>query len=478
VIQINADGIPEELRHQDRWVAWGEEGAIDVKTGNPAYTVSPDTWSTFAAALAYANEHSLGVAYALHDDGRYASIDLNGGMNPTTLEVHKVAAIFIEPLSSFTEVYPERDGVRVVVRGPLPVGTSGFWHGTVEVYDRCRFLPLTGARLAGTPTTIESRPRVVSNVWKALYRYMKQKTLVSREPDLSDEQVVAKAKRANKKFARLWKGDTSGYDFSTQADMALMTILAFWTHRNPARMASLFEESEAGQRKEWKKAKYRESTIRRALDLGKIEPRRFNQENQEESGEPSKSGQSRISFVPGRAQEENKQAMDMAVELAASLTKAPCGEAAFKLARRLHVLADSNPEQFEQEVRGFCDQTGHDCEELRLAFLASWDKVRIAEGDDVLAWAFKQAKEKPYHPSPCLSTKYALVASTAYHLADCTKPKPFYLPCERLAALLETSAMTVSNIIQLLKKNGVIKCVKEDYKYSAGVAKEYVFTGK
>ena len=72
---------------------------------------------------------------------------------------------------------------------------------------------------------------------------------------------------------------------------------------------------------------------------------------------------------------------------------------------------------------------------------------KLEEGDDILNWAVRRARERPYSTSPCPGEKYALVASIAYHLAERTRPRPFLLPCKRLAPLRGTSAMTVINII-------------------------------
>jgi primase-polymerase (primpol)-like protein len=57
-------------------------------------------------------------------------------------------------------------------------------------------------------------------------------------PTLSDEELLARARNAanGEKFHRLWRGDTSGYDSYSEADMALSCLLAFWTGGNRTRM--------------------------------------------------------------------------------------------------------------------------------------------------------------------------------------------------------------------------------------------------
>jgi hypothetical protein len=108
--------------------------------------------------------------------------------------------------------------------------------------------------------------------------------------------------------------------------------------------------------------------------------------------------------------------------------------------------------------------------------LAAWDKVRLKEGDDVLAWAFAMSKLCPRLPDPCRTEKYGLVASIANYLAEFKKDAPFFLPVQRLGDLLGVSAMTISNVICLLEKDRVVECVKQS-NYAQQRAKEYRLAG-
>jgi len=173
----------------------------------------------------------------------------------------------------------------------------------------------------------------------------------------------------------------------------------------------------------------------------------------------------------------SEKAAGMALDLAETKGGLPDFEATFILARRLRRLAGENPEQFEGAVALFCEKTGRPFEEFWYAFLVSWPKVRFGEGEDVLTWAYELGKEEPYTPAPCLGRHYQTVASIAWHLARQAGGKPFWLPRVRIAAVLGVSANTVSDIVTLLEKNGVVKCVDPNYSYLGKKAKEYVFTG-
>jgi hypothetical protein len=68
------------------------------------------------------------------------------------------------------------------------------------------------------------------------------------------------------------------------------------------------------------------------------------------------------------------------------------------------------------------------------------------------------------------------VASIAWHLSVVTVER-FWLPRHQLAALLKTRANTICDVVTLLERDGLIRCVDPDYSFTKGKAKEYLFTG-
>src|SRR5262249_4228846 len=71
------------------------------------------------------------------------------------------------------------------------------------------------------------------------------KFISSGSTTLADAELIEHAKSATNgaKFSRLWAGDTSGYPSQSEADLALCSILAFWTCRDAARIDHLFRQS-------------------------------------------------------------------------------------------------------------------------------------------------------------------------------------------------------------------------------------------
>jgi hypothetical protein len=84
--------------------------------------------------------------------------------------------------------------------------------------------------------------------------------------ELTDEEVIALARGARNaaKFEVLWEGDTSGYASHSEADQALISLLAFYT-QDEAQLDSLYQRSGLCREKWLKRSGYRRSTIEKAL---------------------------------------------------------------------------------------------------------------------------------------------------------------------------------------------------------------------
>jgi hypothetical protein len=84
--------------------------------------------------------------------------------------------------------------------------------------------------------------------------------------ELADEEVVRLAKGARNaaKFEALWEGDISGYASHSEADQALVSLLAFYT-QDENQLDSLYRQSALCREKWLKRSDYRRSTIDKAL---------------------------------------------------------------------------------------------------------------------------------------------------------------------------------------------------------------------
>jgi AAA domain len=85
---------------------------------------------------------------------------------------------------------------------------------------------------------------------------------------LTDEKIIELAKGAKNawKFDALWDGDTSGYASYSEADQALISLLAFYT-QDEAQLDALYQRSNLCREKWISQPDYRRRTIQRALSI-------------------------------------------------------------------------------------------------------------------------------------------------------------------------------------------------------------------
>jgi putative DNA primase/helicase len=138
-------------------------------------------------------------------------------------------------------------GVHILAHGTIPVGVKRLLDGhKVEMYSTTRFFTWSGQLLLGTPATIEARQSEIT----ALYQQIAPPPVVTVIPaqvcaaPCEDVAALLHRARNDKKFTRLWKGDTSrhGGDES-RADLALVRKLAFYTGGDVSRIDALFRQS-------------------------------------------------------------------------------------------------------------------------------------------------------------------------------------------------------------------------------------------
>jgi hypothetical protein len=290
-LPVLVEAIPAELKAIDTWVVWrykwktpakGKAGKwdkppLDARTGKPASSTDPKTWTTFASALAAYHRgqfHGIGVALyrAAGESGpALVGIDLDKCRDPQTGELQGWAAQIVRELDSYAEVSPSGRGVRIFVFGELPAG--GRRRGQVEMYDSGRYLTVTGHRLGEAPPAIAHRPAALLAIHASVFggangmpatpavdararadsngRHTSLPVAANpfraraTEDDLTDKGILRRAQDAENgsKFKSLWSGDWSDYPSQSEADLALCGLLAFWTGPDPDRLDRLFHQS-------------------------------------------------------------------------------------------------------------------------------------------------------------------------------------------------------------------------------------------
>ena len=291
--RVVAECIPADLKPLPRWTCWkavpNPEGGKPIKlpinphTGKAASISDPGTWTTFPEAMQrLATDETLaGVMLALSEDLDLVGIDLDGCRGDDG-ELTPEAKALVETFDSYTEMSPSGTGVKLLCYGKKPGArcrAKGV-HGCreVEIYSRDRFFVITGLRLDSVSPEINDRQIEIDDLYGQLFP-PKPDGPPTRGPGGSgngftgdDQSLLDKARQAanGTKFTRLFDGgDTTQYGGDdSAADLALVSMIAFWTGPDPDRIDRLFRGSSL-MRDKWDdprgQSTYGRQTIDRAL---------------------------------------------------------------------------------------------------------------------------------------------------------------------------------------------------------------------
>jgi putative DNA primase/helicase len=307
------DRIPAELKSRPQWVLFlllevpdkhGElkltKIPVNPHTLDYASTTNPKTSGSYdpcVAALPRAlarwdqappTEHDgkpatyrgVGLGFVFTPDDPYMLVDLDHSVAPETSVIASWAQAIIDTLHSYTQRSVSGTGLHVLVQAQVP--TDDKQHGDVQMWHKERFCAMTGWHFPETPRTIELRqsqltmvhaahilmPKAAEQAKKTKAYATQQRTSPNgRSPRLSDHEIITIASRAENsaKFNALWGGDSSGYTSASEADQALLCLLAFYT-RDEEQLDSLFRQSGLFDKKWETRQGYRDKTIANALD--------------------------------------------------------------------------------------------------------------------------------------------------------------------------------------------------------------------
>ena len=294
------ENVPYALRGLPHWVCWAYTWSRWKKKWDKvprqidgAFASSTDagTWCTFERAVSAVRTRVRdfdGIGHVLAGD-ELTAIDLDRCIAPgcaTTVRtgdfrgVDSWARAIVTELDSYTELSPSACGIRIFVRASLPAG-SGNRRGSFEVYDRARYVTVTGDRIGTLPQSVEARQDALARV---IARMLPTVSIGSAAPLQQagnavpdDDELLEKARTAKngQRFRALFdRGELAmfGQDHS-RADLALCSLLAFWCGPDVLRIDRLFRRS-ALFREKWDEPHrssgetYGQMTIARALRSG------------------------------------------------------------------------------------------------------------------------------------------------------------------------------------------------------------------
>jgi putative DNA primase/helicase len=268
ILKVQPENVPAAMREASRWVCWRTKPKVKrdgtpyldkmpVSPRNPrdaAKTNTPETWGSFTEATTSLQRGGVaGIGFCLNEG--WLGIDLDAVRDPATGRLEPAAEAIVEKLATYTEVSPSGTGVKLFLRGGVPVGHKGKADGMdVEVYGADslngtgRYFTVTGHRYEAAPAEVaeldEERGREVMRLWSQLHAEERKREERRRKgpqnptlppapasgssPSVSDDEVVEVAHRVCPGFPALWDGsdDAHGGDTS-RADLALAAHLAF-----------------------------------------------------------------------------------------------------------------------------------------------------------------------------------------------------------------------------------------------------------
>ena len=263
------EAIPLELRQERRWVLWryetrtGDDKPTKVPytiRGNRASSTNPKTWNSLGACLRYQDRYD-GVGFVLGDG--WAGVDLDNCV--TDGQLNEQAQAMTGWLNSYAEVSPSGNGVKAIVKAQVP---SGKKLPSIEVYGNGRYFTVTGQKLPDAPATIQQAD--LSGL------------LIDPEPTddsytgegltATDDEILTKAFSAKNghKIKQLYDGDATAYSSRSEADLALASMLAFWTGRNAQQLTRILCNSGL-HREKWHRKhfgdgrSYLQATVEKAL---------------------------------------------------------------------------------------------------------------------------------------------------------------------------------------------------------------------
>ncbi|MFC2314345.1 MAG: phage/plasmid primase, P4 family [Selenomonas massiliensis] len=296
---MNLANIPDEMIARSNWCVWrleqigGRETKIpyNPRTGVKAKSNDFATWCKFADAVAAVRRGGYnGVGFML-SDSPYVCVDLDHCLDGG--EKEEWARGIVEQIGGYVEVSQSGHGLHIFGRATVERGRR---NDRIEIYPDKRFIAMTGDVWEGHGALSEIQAGInalmaehFATSGETAGFYSKTRKTQTKHPHGGGAQqgaaaqsgadrdghapnrpphvdaVIAKMRKGERAelFAALFdRGDTSPYGSGSEADMALMNMIAFAADGDAALMEEVFTCSALGRREKWQtRADYRKMTV-------------------------------------------------------------------------------------------------------------------------------------------------------------------------------------------------------------------------
>lgn len=285
ILLVATENIPSELKQLKNWVLWKAEW--DEKQGvftkvpyrsngiRKASSTNNRTWNSFDKVYeAYENGIGEGIGFVLSETDPFACIDIDNikSMDALPELAHEIINL------SYAELSPSGKGIHVWIKN-FQHDSDQFKNKNTnlgyEIYSSKRFITFTGEALNNL--SINEGIEIESFIEKVFKREEVTSSLPQQsggrgKAALSEPEIIkiaVKSKKNGDRFkALLYGGWEQIYDSQSEADMAFLNYLAFWTNCDYQMMDSIFRKSSL-MRDKWdrkqNKTTYGDEQINKAI---------------------------------------------------------------------------------------------------------------------------------------------------------------------------------------------------------------------
>lgn len=289
-IKFNVKNIPEELKVVKAWICWRKEernGRITKVPTNP-YTgrnidiTDSKEWMSFEDAVVLSRSNMVsGIGFVFSKKNGFVGIDIDHCINANG-QLSDLAEQIIKEIDSYTEISPSGKGIHIICKGTLPTGRNRNPAMGLEMYAENRYFTFTGNVYEGY-CRIESREQELRNVYaRYLLQGGKERTGKSIEKvkvkadngNVDIEEIIeriCKSRNGDRILDLLHGNWENKYSSQSEAELALMNAIAFWTGKDERKMDEIYRKSEM-YRPKWDEThyadgrKYGEATIQKAIN--------------------------------------------------------------------------------------------------------------------------------------------------------------------------------------------------------------------
>ena len=202
-----------------------------------------------------------GIGFVLSDADPYLGFDLDDCIGPEGQLSSQVQSI-IDRLDSYSEISPSGNGIRIIMEGKLPEGVKNRRSDidgakAVEIYDRARYLTMTGQALYGKPKPIQAIEPSFWSHYNSLGISVMRGANVAPNPiglQRKDQWVIEKLSADDKygaEFKRLFNyGELSSFEGDqSRADLKLIGLISHYAGFDEAQISRIFRAGKLYQDK-------------------------------------------------------------------------------------------------------------------------------------------------------------------------------------------------------------------------------------